>query len=53
MVWIILCLLLSTVLLPIVGTSKKNNIENHRNVTANLEHLNYNLKGDILYVGGN
>jgi parallel beta-helix repeat protein len=52
MVWITLWLLLSTVLSPMIGASKKNNIENHRNATVNVRHLNYNLKGDILYVGG-
>ena len=51
-VWVILCLLLFTVLSPIIEAIEKNNIENHRNATVNLKHLNYNLKGDILYVGG-
>lgn len=49
---VISCLLLFTVLSPMIGISKKNNIENHNNITVNLGHLNYNLNGGILYVGG-
>ena len=52
MVWIILSLLLFAILSPTLGTSKKNNIENNRKITVNQKHLNYNLNGDILYVGG-
>jgi len=52
-IWIIICVILFLILIPIEGISIKNNFKNQTNVAKEIKNINCFFKGDSLYVGGN